>query len=267
MKIIHLTDTHLLGADRANLYGINPAYRLKKALKSIQQSHGDAKFIVITGDLVDEATPNAYKVLKEIIQKSEIPVFLMLGNHDKRSYFSEVFPQFIEEKFCQYVHKAGKRVFIFLDTLIEDKRYGKLCEERMVWLEEKLEKYKNIPVYLFMHHHPVPSKLYEMDHLADFRTRKSFWKLIDRYENIKHIAFGHLHRILHASNGSVTLHVTRSTTFQVAYQTKNKIEYLTNKEKPTYAVMEIGRGETLMINHHEYLDEKHYYEDGTRTEL
>jgi len=267
VKIIQITDTHLLGADRANVYGINPAYRLKRALKSIHQTHSDAKCIVITGDLVHEATSaNAYKILQNIIKKSDIPVYLLLGNHDNRAYFSEQFPKFMHKGFAQYVHKIGKRVFLFLDTLIEGRRYGKLCEERLAWLDAKLSKYKDAPVYLFMHHHPIASGLYEMDHLADFRTAKAFWACVEKHGNVKHITFGHLHRIVHMHKGSVSLHATRSTTFQVAYQPGSKMEYLTNKEKPTYAVMEFGRGESLRIHHHEYLYEKHYYEDGSRTE-
>ena len=264
MKIIQITDTHLLGVDRANVYGINPAYRLKRAIKSIQQFHSDAKYIVITGDLAHEATPDAYTVLQKIIKKSDIPVYLLLGNHDSREHFSELFPEFMHGGFAQYVHKVGKRVFLFLDTLIEGKRYGKLCDKRLAWLEAKLAKYKNAPVYIFMHHHPMASGLHEMDHLADFRSCKDFWKTIEKFNNVKHITFGHLHRIVHMNKNAVTLHSTRSTTFQVAYQPGNKMEYLTNKEKPTYAVMEFGREETLRIHHHEYLDEKHYYEDGTR---
>jgi hypothetical protein len=65
---------------------------------------------------------------------------------------------------------------------------------------------------------------------------------------------------------SISLHSTRSTTFQVAYHPSSKQEYLTNKERPTYAVMEIGREESLRIHHHEYLYEKHYYEDGSRSD-
>ena len=69
---------------------------------------------------------------------------------------------------------------------------------------------------------------------------------------------------MHVARDSVTMHSTRSTTFQVAYQPQSKLEYLTNKEKPTYAIMEIQKNDTIRIHHHEYLDEKRYYEDGDR---
>ena len=265
MKVIQITDTHLLGVDRANVYGTNPAHRLKRALKSIDSFHSDAAFIVITGDLADVASEEAYILTKKIISKSKLPVYLLLGNHDRRKDFSKVFPEYINESgFVQYVKHSNGRVFLFLDTLEEGERYGRLCSTRMKWLEEMLFKYKKSPICIFMHHHPVDSGLYEMDNLADFRSRKVFWELLDKYSNIKHITFGHLHRIMSANRGTVGLHSTRSTTFQVSYQPNIKLEYLTNKEKPAYAVIEVLKDNLVRVHHHEYFDEKRYYEDGTR---
>jgi 3',5'-cyclic AMP phosphodiesterase CpdA len=264
VKIIQITDTHLLGADRANVYGLNAAYRLKRAIKSVNAYHSDAAFIVLTGDLADVASEAAYDLLKRILKKSKLPVYPIVGNHDIRAQFGKHFAYVNGDGFVQYVQEKEGKVFLFLDTLVEGERYGKMCTKRLKWLEEKLEKYKKRPVYLFMHHHPVDSGLYEMDHYANFRSGKPFWKLIDRYGNVKHITFGHLHRIMQISRKSVSMHTTRSTTFQVSYQPQEELEYLTNKEKPTYAVMEILKGDLLRIHQHEYLDEKRYYEDGTR---
>ena len=264
MKIIHLTDTHLLGADRANVYGINPAYLFKKAIKSINNNHADAEFIAITGDLAHAATEGAYSILKSVIEKSKIPIHIIPGNHDDRKYLNKYFPNLVDNGFIQYSYKIDEKVFLFLDTLVAGERYGEMCDERLKWLQNKLDKYKDYPVYIFMHHHPVDSGLIEMDTVASFRSAKSFWKILDKFTNIKHIAFGHLHRIMHVARDSVTMHSTRSTTFQVSYQPQSKLEYLTNKEKPTYAIMEIQKNDTIRIHHHEYLDEKRYYEDGDR---
>jgi len=264
MKIIHLTDTHLLGVERANLYGINPAYLLKKAIKSIKKHHEDAIFVAITGDLVACGNEEAYLILKDEMSKLNIPIYLMLGNHDNRKNFSKLFPQYVHNDLVQYSIKIEKKVFFFLDTLVDGERYGKLCDVRLAWLKDNLAKYKKFPIYIFMHHHPVDSGLYEMDNIANFRSANEFWDILNEYDNVKHISFGHVHRIMHAVKDGVSMHSTRSTTFQVSYQPHNKLEYLTNKEKPTYAIMDIKEDNTLLIHHHEYLDEKRYYEDGSR---
>ena len=266
MKIIQITDTHLSGVDRGNVYGLNPAYRLKRAIKSINQFHADAAFIVITGDLADVASKGAYEILSKIIKKSKVPVYPILGNHDMREPFNSAFPEYGDGGFVQYVKEVDGKVFLFLDTLVEGKRYGALCEKRLKWLKKALVKHRKQPLYIFMHHHPVDSGLYEMDTEADFRSKEAFWELLDKRKNIRHITFGHLHRIMHVSRGVLSMHSTRSTTFQVSYQPHEKLEYLTNRERPTYAVMTLGEDEILRIHHHEYLDEKVYYEDGSRSQ-
>jgi len=267
MKIIQLTDPHLSGVPRGNVYGLNPAYRLRRAMKSIAQSHADASFIALTGDLANAASEGAYEILSRIVKKSKIPVYPIMGNHDDREMFKKYFPEYFEDGFVQYVVEKEDKVFLFLDTLVEGQRYGEMCQKRLSWLEKKLKTYKKKPVYLFMHHHPVSSGLYEMDNDANFRSAEAFWKLLDKYKNIRHITFGHLHRIMHASRGAVSMHSTRSTAFQVAFRPQCELEYLTNRERPTYAVIELIEEEMVRVHHHEYSDEKYYYEDGSRAAL
>ena len=259
MKIIHLTDPHIIGAVRANLFGLNPTDRLKKAIKSINRDHSDAKFIAITGDLADNATKKAYINYKSIIKSSKIPVYSILGNHDNRVFFKEVFSEFKDNDFIQFDFTIDNCAFIFLDTLDSGNMNGVLCSDRYKWLKEKLKKYKIYNVYIFMHHHPVECGLYEFDTTARFKNKSKFWKTLGKYSNIRHISFGHLHRIMTATKDGVSMHCTRSTAFQVALNMNSKAECLTNKEKPTYAVMDIN-GENFRIHHHEFLDENKIYE-------
>ncbi len=259
MKIIQLSDLHLVGKDGVSLYGIDPNYRLYKAFKSINKHHRDAEFVVITGDLTDSASPDAYEVLSQSIEKCTMPVYLILGNHDKRDIFKKSFQDFIGFDFIQYVKEVDNTAHIFLDTLVEDCSYGELCSSRMSWLKEKLEKYQDNFIYMYMHHHPVDSGLYEMDNEANFKSNKEFWELLKGYKNIKSITFGHLHRIMHTVKNGISLHSTKSTTFQVAYKPESKVEYLTNDEKPTYAVIDVDRDGNTRVHHHEFLDEDRFY--------
>ncbi|HIP44164.1 MAG TPA: phosphodiesterase [Sulfurospirillum arcachonense] len=259
MKIIQLSDLHLIENGSESLYGINPNFRLKEALKSIQKNHSDAKFIVITGDLTDNASSKAYEILSENIKNSLIPVYMILGNHDKRDVFNNCFPDFIDNGFCQYIKKVDNTVHIFLDTLVEDKPYGELCSSRMKWLKKRLDEFSEDFVYLYMHHHPISSGLYEMDNMADFKSTKEFWSLLKNYKNVKHISFGHLHRVMHSSKQNISLHSTRSTTFQVAYKPDTKTEYLTNEEHPTYAVIDIIEEGNTRIHHHEFMNEDRFF--------
>lgn len=259
MKIIQLTDLHLTESIDKLLYGLNPYSRLELALQSILKSHSDAGFIVITGDLADDASPKVYELLFDIIKNYKIPIYPMMGNHDDREAFKKHFLEFSKSNFIQYEQKIDNRVHIFLDTLVQGDSCGKLCPSRITWLKDTLDRYSQYSIYLYMHHHPIESGLYEMDNDSNFRSSDEFWNLLKNYTNIKHISFGHLHRIMHSTKHSISMHSTRSTTFQVAYQVDNKAEFLTNEENPTYAILDIQDDDNVRIHHHEYLNEDRFY--------
>ena len=254
MKFIHLTDTHILGKEKPSLYGLNPDLMLKKAIKSIEAMHKDAEFIVITGDISNNGKNLSYKKLKTIVKKSKIRILPILGNHDCRENFIYYFPKLEESGFIQYVRVIDNKAFIFLDTLSTDNAYGELCDIRLDWLKVQLEKFKNNHIYIFMHHHPVECGLYRMDHYANFKSADIFWDLLSGYSNIKHITFGHIHGIQHSAKGCISMHSTKSTTFQVAYLPTEKNEYLTNEE-PTYAIVTINDDGDTSIRHHQFLTE------------
>jgi len=259
LKFIHISDTHLIGDEYRSLYGIDPEFRLKKAFQSIDRWHKDASFIVITGDLSNDGSSSSYEKLKAIIRNSTLPVYLILGNHDIRDNFKRFFPQYASYKFVQYSQKTEDRVFLFLDSVVEHSPYGKLCEERLSWLKNQLDTYKKESIYIFMHHHPISCGLYEMDNVGNFKTKDRFWDLLKKHKNIKHISFGHIHRIMHSCRNNISLHSTRGTAFQVAFRTDCKEEYLTNEENPTYAIIDIDKNDNTRVHHHEFMNEDRIY--------
>ncbi len=239
MKIIHLSDTHLLDHSSNKLYGIKPAKRLKRAFESIMSFHSDALFVTITGDLSQSGCEDSYRTLKKLSGKLIMPLFPILGNHDVRAVFSRVFPQFVNDGFVQYVREFEGRVFIFVDTLVEREEYGALCDQRLQWLGEQLEKYSDKAVYIFMHHHPLASGLMRMDSVANFRSLEEFWRQLESYPNIRHIFFGHIHHPMYATKNGIGLSSTRSTAFQVPYRTDMPEEYVSKLIQPAYSVIKI----------------------------
>jgi 3',5'-cyclic AMP phosphodiesterase CpdA len=254
VKFIHLSDTHLLGATSEKLYGLKPAKRLKKAFKNIREHHSDAAFVVITGDMANTGEVGAYTLLKKYINGLGIPVYPLMGNHDSREAFWEIFPEWKGGEFVQYVREIDGRVFVFLDTLVEGEEYGMLCDARLVWLAKQLDHYFDREMYLFMHHHPIVSGLYRMDTVGNFRSTEAFWALLARYDSVRHVFFGHVHRSIQARHQGIPLSSTRSTTFQVSYRPDEKEESLTNTVQPAYSVVSFREADTI-IHLCEYLSE------------
>ncbi|WP_261391107.1 metallophosphoesterase [Roseovarius atlanticus] len=89
-KIVVFTDIHFV-PEGETIIGLDPAARFAQGLAHAQKHHPDAARIVITGDLTHHGTDPEYRRLQAALADVQIPVSLMLGNHDRRGPFRSVF--------------------------------------------------------------------------------------------------------------------------------------------------------------------------------
>ncbi|MEM9682191.1 MAG: metallophosphoesterase, partial [Pseudomonadota bacterium] len=92
MKFIHLTDTHLRPPGKT-LCALDPAARLRAAIERIGAMDSDADFAVMTGDLSYHGGEPAYRDLRQMLDGLPMPCHLLIGNHDDRETFKQVFPE------------------------------------------------------------------------------------------------------------------------------------------------------------------------------
>jgi 3',5'-cyclic AMP phosphodiesterase CpdA len=193
MKIIHLTDLHLLPPGEM-LFGFDPADRLRKTINCINRDHADAELCVVTGDLTDGGDVAAYDLLRELLQELRVPTKLLLGNHDRRSSFLRTFRDepCDENGFVQSVYESSAGRLIFLDTLVEGFGHGSLSEGRLEWLLARLSEVPDSPVYIFTHHQLQPIGL---PHFEAWNTDnwRPIMQAIVAAANVRHICHGHVH--------------------------------------------------------------------------
>lgn len=156
MKLIHITDTHLVAPDR-RLYGLDPRDRLAAAVADINTHHADAEGVIITGDLTDRGEPAAYQALREVLGELAMPCYLGMGNHDAREHLQSVFPELPQDEhgFVQYAQDFGACVLVMLDSAVAGEAAGLLCEARLEWLDLCLSRYPDRRILLALHHPPM----------------------------------------------------------------------------------------------------------------
>ncbi len=214
MKFLHFTDIHLTPSGET-IRDRDPAQSFAAALNHAAAHHPDADFAVITGDLANWGETAAYAVLRDQIAAAPWPVRLVLGNHDNRDRFLEVFPDHPRDAngFVQYVFDSVQGPMIVLDTVEPGTHAGRLCDRRLGWLAERLSEIDR-PAMLFMHHHPVPSHLPAMD-VIGLMEAQPFRDLVGaQRERIRHIFFGHCHLVLTGSLAGVPVTSLRGTNHQ-----------------------------------------------------
>jgi hypothetical protein len=139
----------------------------------------------------------------------------MLGNHDRRKAFAEVFPE-LAAGFRQGRHRFGDTDVLYLDTLDEqarDRHSGHLCIERLGWLKSELEACKG-PLIILSHHHMLRSGFDGMDAIH-LRNGTEVADLIAASGRCQMVINGHIHRIIVSSYRGVTHAMIKSPCHQM----------------------------------------------------
>lgn len=185
-----LSDTHV-AADPDNRYrGFYPYRNLEEVAGQIAYTPPDG--VIITGDLARlhgqiEAYENLKKLLTPITERR--PVYLGLGNHDKRDDFSRAFAtgagdiRTVEDKHV-VTAVAGPMRLIVLDSLITDRAAGLLGRSQRMWLSNYLATSDDRPTILFFHHQPR----------IDLLDSRRLFDIIRPVGKVKAVVYGHSHK-------------------------------------------------------------------------
>lgn len=234
MKFIHFTDLHLVPKGEL-LWGFDSAARLECCLADLAKFHKDAGFCVISGDLVDRGDVASYEVLRDQLLQFPVPTHLMLGNHDHRANYLQVFGGADEFGYVQRHLAFDSKHFLLMDTLKGGpSSAGELDQRRRAWLTAELNKCSGEPVYIFMHHPPFSIHHPLMD-IIPLDDGEAFGDLLEGY-NVRHIFFGHAHRAISGQWRGHSFSALPSTNHQLPL-VGGSIPTVYSDEPPMYSVV------------------------------
>ena len=253
MKFIHLTDLHLR-RQGLTVNGCNPSDQLEACFEDIESWHSDAAFCVISGDLAEFGEAEAYEFLKDKIEKFKLPCFLLIGNHDDRNVFQQIFLNHPKDShgFVQHFHETADETFLFLDTTTgrNGEHHGQLCNDRLYWLKQKLIDAGRKKTYLFMHHPPFNIELPYVDNIK-LVNPEDFAETLAVGQNIQHIFFGHVHRMTYVNWRGFSFTSLSSLNHQIPLVAASVDgEYC--REPPAYGVVHLRKGQ-MTVNFNTFL--------------
>ncbi|WP_375699502.1 metallophosphoesterase [Pseudophaeobacter sp. TrK17] len=212
MKIIHISDIHLT-VPGEEMGGLDPHARFAQALADVATHHPDATRVIITGDLTHWGEQAAYEALQQAVADLQIPVRLLIGNHDNRKTFLSVFNDHPTDGagFVNYAETLEGVRFIYLDSVGERTHAGHFCETRRTWLHNELANCDRARI--FLHHNPMLLGLPAEDKISLVeRDRAPFRDLIAAHSaKIDYIHFGHVHAPIHGCFAGVQFASVAST--------------------------------------------------------
>lgn len=194
MKIIQLTDTHLLPSGQT-VHGVDPEKQLRAAIADIVAKHADADLLVMTGDLCNYGEPEAYAILRDALKGVPFEVRLMPGNHDDRPNFIAAFPDHPRDEngyIQSFIDTVSGRL-LFLDSHEAGVIGGIYGADRMAFLDTALAGAGELPVTVFIHHPPMDCGIAHFDNIGMHDDGALMRRLATHRAGVRHIVFGHIH--------------------------------------------------------------------------
>lgn len=213
--LVHISDTHLLAANRPLGGAYDTHANLRSMLDRIEKIPA-ADALVITGDLTDLGEAEAYADLKRMVEpvaaRMGVDVIWVAGNHDERPAMRR---HLLGEDASQ---KAIRRTFdldglrlIALDSTMPGWHHGRIDDEQLDWLRDELERPAPLGTILALHHPPLPSHVPMFD-ILELQNQQAFADAI-RGSDVRAILAGHLHYSMSGSFAGVPTFVAAASCY------------------------------------------------------
>ena len=216
MLIAQITDIHL-GFDPINPDEFN-RQRLDATLDALRALAPRPDLMLVTGDIANDGDDaQSYQRYREAIDGLDFPIYPLMGNHDSRAPFLELFPEVPSvDGFIQYAIEDWPLRILVLDTLEVGRHGGGFCETRAAWLRDRLDEAPDRPTLIALHHPPIATGIAWLTERPDAEWIGRLRAVIEGRRNIVAMLAGHVHRSIITGWAGVPLIVCPSTAPQVA---------------------------------------------------
>jgi 3',5'-cyclic AMP phosphodiesterase CpdA len=256
MLIAQITDLHILPQGELAYGRVDTAACLARAVSRLLTMEPRPDLVVATGDLVDAGSAREYAHLRRLLAPLELPLYLLPGNHDSRDGLRAAFPDhnYLPQSgtFLQYCIEDWPVRLIALDTIIPGEPGGRLCDERLAWLSDRLSEQTDRPTLIMMHHPPFATGIGHMDHMG-LAEPEALAAILRRHSNVARVICGHDHRSIQAGFAGTIASVAPSTAHQVMLDLTTDAEARYVLEPPGFH-LHLWRAGYGMVTHAAFVD-------------
>jgi Icc protein len=197
-RVALISDTHIGEKPDQVINGVNVGDNFRRVIDDLLAAEKRPARVFHGGDCAYlDGKATEYTTFFDIARRmteAEMPVHLLLGNHDHRERFWKALPKTysrykaVESRHAAFI-KTPMANWFLLDSLdVTNKAPGALGEAQLKWLETALDAAPDAPALVMLHHHPDRSKT--PIGLVDTAALE---KLVAPRKQVKAIIFGHTH--------------------------------------------------------------------------
>jgi 3',5'-cyclic AMP phosphodiesterase CpdA len=250
MLIAQISDTHISTPGSRNDRDFRTVEHLERAVAHLNGLSPQPDVAIATGDLVERGQVEEYERLRDILGPLAMPLYLIPGNHDDRANLVQIFDRHRylprDGRFLQYVVEDWPVRLVALDTLIPGESGGRLCDERLHWLDTRLAEAPDRTTLVFMHHPPFKTGIRKMDEMG-LDGIGALETVIRCHPQVERIVCGHLHRPITRRFAGTVACTGPATAHQIALDLGEVPRLATVMEPPACLLhLWLGIGEGLV---------------------
>lgn len=218
MLIAQLSDPHLCPPGQLYQGHIDSNAMFAAALRHLRNLDPPPDLVLLTGDVTETGTADAYALAREMLGGLPQPVLAIPGNHDARDAFRAAFP---EQPYtgqsgplhCELWH--GPLRILGLDITVPSAHHGEMDAAACAWLEARLAEDPARPTILMMHQPPVAGGMGFIDDYFCYGGER-LAAILARYPAVERVLCGHIHRFMQCRFGGTLLLTAPSTATAIA---------------------------------------------------
>ncbi|MDA1371924.1 MAG: 3',5'-cyclic-AMP phosphodiesterase [Proteobacteria bacterium] len=242
IRLLQITDTHLYGNPVGTLLKMNTQNSFGHVINSLKQNNDYYDLILATGDIAQDASPEAYEYFKSIMKDLGAPFRWIPGNHDVLETMQEVAEG---TDACEKLVQINNWQILFLDTSVLGQVHGNLTQEELEFLEQSLQAAQADEsvshCIICLHHNPVKGNAGWMKDIG-LNNGVQFFKIVSKFEKLRCIIYGHIHQDLDFIYEGIRCLCTPSTCIQFKpYVT----DFTLDKENPGYRTFQLAEDGTI----------------------
>lgn len=210
-RILQVTDCHLGQDAGESLLGLSTAATLDSVLQRARAEEGRFDLVLCTGDISNDGTRGSYERYVKAVRKylPQTPMAWLEGNHDDPTSMRNMRISAPQTDYLQ----VGDWRLILLNSRVPFEERGELHRSELERLEALLESDPQAPTMIFLHHQVVPVGSAWIDQYV-VSNADEFFDIIDRFDNVKAVSWGHVHQEFYNVRNGVDLIATPSTCVQ-----------------------------------------------------
>ena len=233
MRVLHLTDPHLFAAKDGSLRGTATFASLSAVLEHYRASDWQADIAVVTGDLIQDDTAQAYANFRDLLSTLDLPVYCVPGNHDIRELMQATLgePPFY---YCE-TFENDDWLIVGIDSCVHGSAGGAISDAEFDRMDAAINASAAAHVMLMLHHPPVPLGSRWLDSVGMDNGSTA----LERFAasgKVRLALFGHVHQDFRTEHKGVHILSTPSTCSQFA---PGSVNFAIDNNPPAYRRVEL----------------------------